>query len=202
MTSDITGNLHRPAGTPTGGQFAGRVHTPPKPLTPTAPSSSSVDRFCSHHGGEWGTEPTCTNCADGHGQPVPYPFPPLRDGLGPHEVEIDLNWVPNPEGPSIANPAGGVWRMALARIVYDGHGISNPGTNTPLATVNVPRPPTGTIPSGLWWTLDVAPDWVRHHVVELLAEPTEEDRRATAGIGALERQERELGGRPFRAAND
>lgn len=204
-TTDIAGNVHHPAGSPAGGQFATKSNSAPNTALGTEPAVVG-ERHCSQHGGQWGTEPACTNCADQYGRAVDYPFPALRDGIRAHEVDMNLYWRENPEGPSRVNPAGGVWQLVAHPIHFNADGMPDTDTLTQHFSISVAGVPEGlSADKDCWWSLDTAPEFVRGYAVGLLAVPSAQDRAMSAAISAAEledRSRRAAGHTPTRPAND
>lgn len=199
MTIDAVGNTHRRSGAPGAGQFTGRAN--PRPAGDLT-AVLEPDQMCTTHMGAWGADPTCENCTDGAGHPVTYPFPPLRDGLRAHEIDAEVVWRANPEGPSVVNPAGGVWHVSFRARSRDGSPgtvlIQNHALGRPPVMLNREAPTA--------WVLDSAPDWLRTNAVMMLRELTAEETRAGAAMAEATRREKEQiaahGRRPARAAND
>lgn len=139
----------------TTGQFAEREHSGPEAVLPV-----SKEPRCSQHMGIWGDDSNCTNCATPEGTPVEYPFPPLRDGLMAHEVDVNV-W----QRPADDTHKRAAWFISSYRIGEDGLAdVAHPLNTSAILDHQVPA----DIGDDGWWSLDVAPPTVRKNAVALL----------------------------------
>ncbi len=123
---------------------------------------------------------------------------------------MHLHWKPNPEGPSIANPAGGVWHLTAYGRPLTEPDKSSTLTPVPIMTITVGAPPTelkaDSADGGVWRRLSTAPPWLRDNAVKALREPSTVEKEMAAGIAQYrdqaQKQYASTGQLPVRPVND